>query len=258
MPNTSIPVVIFCGGKGTRLKEETEFKPKPMVTVGGQPILWHIMKYYAHHGYNRFVLALGYKGNMIKEYFLNHKMFCSDFRMKNGEVAECYTNHGDNTFDITFADTGEDTPTAERLLLLNKYIPDKQFMVTYGDGLSNVDIPALVAFHNAQGVMGTITGVHPTSKYGLVRVDAQNRITEFQQKPLLHDYVNGGFMVFQQDFFSALKPGQMIEDTFLDIVGKKQLALYQHDGYWHCMDTYQDYQELNRQWADGPQWKVWE
>lgn len=256
--NSTIPVVIFCGGKGTRLKEETDFKPKPMVTIGGRPILWHIMKIYASYGYKKFILCLGYKSTVIKDYFLNHKLFCSDFRMKDGEVIECYDEYAENDFEIIFAETGEETLTGERLLKVQKYIIGDQFMVTYGDGVSTVDVGALLQFHTAQQTIGTLTGVHPTSKWGLVDVDSSSRVTVFQQKPHLQEYVNGGYMVFQKKFFSYLRNGEMVEETLARLVAEQQLSLYTHDGYWHAMDTYQDYEALNKQWATDPKWKIWE
>ena len=236
--NSEIPVVIFCGGKGTRLREETEFKPKPMVTVGGFPMLLHIMKIYSHYGFKKFILCIGYKGEMIREYFNN-----PEFRASG--------------FEITFLDTGEETLTGERLMLSEKHISGPEFMVTYGDGVANIDLNQLLAFHRDSGAVGTITGVHPTSKYGLVAVDGSNRITSFDQKPRLHDYINGGFMVFKKDFFSLLKPGMMIEDVFSSLVKEKQLALYKHEDFWHCMDTYKDYEDLNHLWKVNPRWRIW-
>ncbi|MBI2426855.1 MAG: NTP transferase domain-containing protein [Candidatus Kerfeldbacteria bacterium] len=253
-----MPVVIFCGGRGTRLREETEFKPKPMVTIGGRPILWHIMKIYSAQGFHKFILCLGYKGNSIKSYFLQHKLWASDFRMRDGEVAERLTEYNDNDFDIVFADTGEDTPTGERLKMVQKYIPEDRFMVTYGDGVGNIDIQQLIAFHTQQKVQGTLTGVHPTSKYGLVSIDENQHITSFQQKPQLHDYVNGGYMLFERSFLQELREGEMIEETFQRLVDRQQLVLYKHDGFWHCMDTYKDYEDLNLMWNKGqPQWRIW-
>lgn len=251
-----IPVVIFCGGKGTRLKEETEFKPKPMVTIGGKPMLWHIMKIYSHYGFNKFILCLGYRGDYIKDYFLRHKFLSSDFSLKNGDPTICAENLAEANWEITFADTGEETMTGERLLMVKKYVPNDLFMVTYGDGVSNIDINALVEFHKNQNTIGTISGVHPTSKWGLVSVD-NNLVSSFDQKPRLHDYVNGGFMVFKQEFFNRLKPGQMVEDFLIDLAREKQLALYKHEGFWHCMDTHQDHEALNKLWAANPQWKIW-
>lgn len=255
--NLDIPVVIFCGGTGTRLKEETEFKPKPMVTVGGNPILWHIMKIYSSYGYNKFILTLGYKGNAIKEFFLNHKMLCSDFKMVNGEVVECYTDYEDNKFEIIFADTGQETLTGERLKMVEQYIDADQFMLTYGDGVSNVNIEQLHNFHNEQKSLVTITGVHPTSKFGLVQTDDTQRVVAFNQKPQLHDYVNGGFMVVQKEFMKYLKEDQMVEDALIEAVKGNSVSLYKHDGFWHCMDTYKDYEDLNAMWSNNPEWKVW-
>lgn len=262
MDQSQIPVVIFCGGTGTRLKEETEFKPKPMVEVGGRPILWHIMKGYAHHGYNNFVVALGYKGHIIKQWFLDHRLFSTDFHLDTygGEPQVTGFNNGDH-FKITFAETGLPTLTGERLLMVAKYLPGEQFMVTYGDGVTNLDINVLHEYHNRMerelGVVGTITGVHPTSKYGLVTADDRNLLTSFQQKPKLNDYTNGGFMVFNKGFLKYLKPNQMIEDAILDAVNDRKIALYNHDGFWHCMDTYKDMEDLNAMWQKGAPWKKW-
>lgn len=257
-----IPVVIFCGGKGSRLKEETEFRPKPMVTIGGKPILWHIMKGYSVCGYNHFILCLGYKGYMIKDYFLNYRAFTNDFHLDTGSntLTVHEQTNGDN-FKITFCDTGEDTLTGERLIKVLKYIPTNQFMATYGDGVSNIDIRALHAFHNtkeaAHSIAGTITGVHPKSKYGLIKTNG-DLITEFKQKPVLQEYTNGGFMVFNASFLPYLKKGHMIEDAIIEATADGKLALYAHDSAWHSMDTYQDMEELNKQWNAGEaKWKTW-
>lgn len=262
VPRQSIPVVIFCGGKGSRLKEETEFRPKPMVTVGGRPILWHIMKGYAHQGYNRFILCLGYKGQMIKDYFLNHRVLSSDFHLDaaTGDIS-IRDHNGRDDFQILFVDTGEDTLTAERLMRVSKYIDTDQFMLTYGDGVSDVDVRALHAHHDKlradHGVIGTVTGVHPRSKYGLVETDARGVVTQFRQKPILKDYTNGGFMVMHRDFFSYLKPGEMVEDALIAATAAGKIGLYNYEGFWHCMDTYQDMEELNKMWNTDPKWKIW-
>jgi glucose-1-phosphate cytidylyltransferase len=228
--------IILCGGIGTRLKEETEFKPKPMVEVGDKPLLWHIMKIYNHYGYSHFVLALGYKGDYIKNYF---------------------SKSSSDSFVITFADTGLETPHGERVLNLKKYISEDMFMVTYGDGVADIDIEKLVAFHKSHGKIATITGVHPSSKWGLVNAGSDNIVTEFAQKPLLYDYVNGGFMVFNREFFDFLKPGDMIEDALVRLIPQQQLALYKHEGFWYGMDTYKDFLHLNELWAKDPTWKIW-
>lgn len=255
--------VILCGGLGYRLKEETEFKPKPMVLVGNKPILWHIMKIYSHYGFNEFVIALGYKGDYVKDYFLNQKYFQNDFTLstKSG-YTKIHKNKGNNksldNFSITFVDTGLDTLPGERILRIKEYIPKNEpFMVTYGDGVADIDIKKLVAFHKKQKTIGTITGVFPRSKYGLVKSDNHNRVTAFIEKPVLHDWVNGGFMIFKYKFFDYLRPKEFEHPALKRLVEKKQLSLYVHDRYWQCMDTYADVETLNKMWAENPKWKVW-
>ena len=255
-----IPVVIFCGGQGSRMKEETEFRPKPMVSLGGKPILWHIMKIYEAYGFNEFIIALGYKGDYIKNYFLNQEYFLHDMAIdtKTGE-SRIFRNskkkHDD--FKITFVDTGVETLTGERLMKVRKYIDSDTFMVTYGDGVGDVDVKKLLKFHEKKNVIGAITGVHPKSKWGLVVADGNSFIKQFKQKPILNEYVNGGFMVFKKDFFKYLKSREMIEGGLERLVKEKQLAVYHHEGYWSAMDTYQDVEEMNRQWKKDPKWKVW-
>jgi len=262
METKNIPTIILAGGKGMRLLEETEFKPKPMIEIGGKPILWHIMKIYAHYGYRDFVLALGYKGDYIKDYFLKQKYYESDFCLntREGEISNVISSDHFNkdNFNITFADTGLETPHGERVLKLKKYISGDLFMVTYGDGVANIDINKLVEFHKNKEVIATMTGVHPISRWGLVNTDENNIITQFSQKPALFDYVNGGFMVFKKEFLDILKQGDMIEDALLRLIPKKQLALYKHEGFWYGMDTYKDFMFLNKLWNEDPKWKVWE
>lgn len=257
-----IKTIILCGGTGTRLKEETEFKPKPMVEIGGKPILWHIMKIYAHFGYQDFILALGYKGSHIKDYFLRQKYYTCDFSFNpaEGKIANFLKNGGEeNNFDIIFAETGLKTPHGERVLKLKDYIKDDIFMVTYGDGVSDLDIQKLVEFHKNHGKIATITGVHPAnSRWGLANAGPDNMVTEFAQKPMLYDYVNGGFMVFNKEFFNFLQPGDMIEDALARLIPQKQLALYKHEGFWYGMDTYRDFLELNELWEKDPKWKIWQ
>lgn len=252
--------IILCGGSGTRLKEETEFKPKPMVEVGGKPILWHIMKIYNHYGYKDFVLALGYKGSYIKDYFLKQRHYSCDFALKTseGKVSNFFEdNQKQDDFNIIFAETGFETPHGERVLMLKKYITEDMFMVTYGDGVSDIDISKLVEFHKSHGKIATITGVHPTSRWGLVNSDDNSVVTEFAQKPMLYDYTNGGFMIFNKEFFNYIEPGEMIEESFAKLIPQKQLAIYKHEGDWHCMDTYKDFVDLNKLWLKDPKWKIW-
>jgi glucose-1-phosphate cytidylyltransferase len=255
--------IILCGGLGYRLKEETEFKPKPMVLIGNKPILWHIMKIYAHYGFNEFIIALGYKGDYIKDYFLNQKYFTHDFTLntKNGstKIHKSTTKDIDD-FTITFVDTGQETLPGERILRLQQCIPEKDshFMVTYGDGVSDINIKKLVNFHLRQKTIGTVTGVHPLTKYGYLRSGARNRATSFIEKPLLEgDWVNGGFMVFKKEFFSYLRTGEMEHEGLKRLILEKNLSIYQYDGFWHAMDTYVDVERLNRLWNENPKWKVW-
>lgn len=229
--------VILCGGKGTRMKEKTEFIPKPLVLVGGKPILWHIMKIYAHHGYGDFIVALGYKGEMIKRYFFENP---------------------DTSLRIIFVDTGQESLTGERILRVREHLPEEEFMVTYGDGVADVDIGALVAFHRTQGTKGTITGVNPRSRYGLVNIDsATNHVVGFLQKPTTHDHINGGFMVFNRSALDHFDSGA-IENIFDVLIPKRQLSIYRHGGFWKCMDTYQEVEELNELWQKEKPWAMWE
>lgn len=258
----SIPVVIMCGGKGTRLREETEYKPKPMVEIGGRPILWHIMKHYAHFGYKNFILCLGYRGAMIKQYFLNHKLYAHDVHLDLAQNTHIILNtDASDDFSITFVETGEDALTAERLLIAEKYIPGREFMLTYGDGVSDVDLHALYAHHasqeHAHGTIGTITGIHPKSKYGLVETNEHGIVVRFQEKPRLHDFTNGGFMVLTRDFLPYCKYGQMVEEALTNASQEGKIALYGHEGFWHCMDTYKDKEDLEQLWQTDAKWKVW-
>ncbi len=257
-------VVILCGGVGTRLKEESEFRPKPMVYVGNKPLIWHIMKIYASHGYNEFILALGYKADYIKDFFLNQKAFTSDFSLdtRSHHVNYYLENRFENdNFKIIFVDTGVETATGGRLLQSAKYVPDrdKYFMVTYGDGVSDVDIDALLKFHKKQKTIGTITGVHPRSKYGLLKTKNDNLISHFEEKPVLSDMVNGGFMVFDKRLLDYLKEDEMDTEGLKKLAKDKQLSLYKHEGFWFAIDTYKELEDLNKIWNSGnPPWKIWE
>jgi len=255
--------IILCGGIGTRLKEETEFKPKPMVYIGDKPIIWHIMKIYSYYGFNEFILALGYKANYIKDFFLNQKAFTSDFTLNTtNHKVKFYLNDLDkiDDFKITFVDTGLETLPGERILRCQEYIPenDKHFMVTYGDGVTDVNIGELVKYHRQQKTIGTITGVHPRSKYGLARLNEQNLIESFVEKPILDDWVNGGYMVFEKKFFDYIKPGETEHPALIRLAKEKQLSLFKHDKFWHAMDTYKEVEELKNLWNSGnAPWKIW-
>lgn len=249
----NIPTVIFCGGAGTRLKEETEFKPKPIIKIGDRPILWHIMKIYSHYGFNDFILCLGYKGEMIKEYFLKHKQLSRDFSLElESQKFDFFNNDLQENWKIIFAETDLETLTAGRLYKVKKYLEEEdRFMVTYGDGLADIDILKLIDFHQKAGKIATITGAHPSSKYGLVETNPDKVITGFRQKPKLDEYVNVGFMVFEKKIFDYLGQNRMIEDVFLDLIRDNQIAMYQHEGFFHAMDTYKDYEDLNKMWREG-------
>lgn len=253
--------VILCGGIGYRLKEETEFKPKPMVQIGGKPILWHIMKIYAHYGFNDFIIALGYRGDMIKEYFLNEQQYAHDFTLhtKTGITKIYKKAKSIDNFKITFVDTGQETLPGERILRVQDYIPkdDENFMVTYGDGVSDVNINDLVKFHKKKKTIGTVTGVHPRGKYGLLKINKDNIVESFQEKPVLKEMTSGGFMIFKREFFSYLREREFEHPALRRLVSKKQLSVFVHHGFWHSMDTYPDVDDLNRLWMESPEWKVW-
>ena len=256
-------VVILCGGEGTRLREETEYKPKPMVTIGGMPIVWHIMKYYSHFGFSEFVLCLGYKGEMIKEFFLNHELMHNDvtIRFNDRKHDTIHKTGSAEDWEITFADTGLRTMTGARIKKVEKYISTDTFLATYGDGLSNHDLNAEIAFHRKGGKVATLTGVHPHSKFGMVQADGSGTISKFFEKPVLYDYVNGGFYVFQKSIMDCLSTeDSCVLETgpFEKLVEKKQMAMFKHDGFWHAMDTYKDYLDLNAMWDSGKRpWKLW-
>lgn len=261
MSDKNIPTIILCGGRGMRLQEETEFKPKPMVEIGGKPILWHIMKIYAHYGYRDFILALGYKGDYIKDYFLRQKYYESDFRLntKDGEISNIIPSNsfGKDEFNIIFAETGLETPHGERILKIKKYIKGDLFMATYGDGVADIDIDKLVDFHLKKGKIATITGIHPTSKLGLITIDEDNLVTNFNEKPMLYDRVNGGFMIFNKEIFNFIKEGDMIENALSRLILQRELAVYKHESFWYAMDTYRDFLILNELWEEDPKWKIW-
>jgi len=255
-------VVILCGGLGTRLREETEFRPKPLVDVGGHPILWHIMKLYAHHGFRDFVLCLGYRGNMIKEYFLNYEAMNNDFTICLGRESriEYNDNHQEQDFRITLADTGLESMTGGRLKRAQKYIPDDTFMVTYGDGVSDVDIRKLVEFHKSHGKLATVTTFRPVSRFGILDINSENQVQNFIEKPRSDAWASAGYFVFQRQIFDYLDGDQCIleHEPLERLAAERQLVAYNHDGTFFAMDTYREFQILNDLWKSGQApWKVW-
>ena len=257
-------VVILCGGLGTRLREETEFIPKPMVEIGGKPILWHIMKIYAYYGFREFILCLGYKGEMIKDYFLNYEEMNDDFTIRLGKPnsIDFHSNHSEDGWKVTLADTGENAMTGSRIKQIEKYIDEEEFMATYGDGLADIDINRLLELHRKQKKISTLTGVHPISRFGEV-IEDRGIVKEFIEKPQLSEgYINGGFFVFKRKFFDYLTADNncVLEKGPLEkMVREKELSIYPHDGFWQCMDTYRDHRDLQEIWQKGNvPWKVWE
>lgn len=256
-------VVILCGGLGTRLREETEFRPKPMVYIGNRPILWHIMKNYSHYGYHEFVLCLGYKGEMIKEYFYNYEFLNSDFTISygNDRHVEVHNNHAERNWKVTLADTGDQALKGARLKKIEQYIDGDSFMVTYGDGVGSIDIHALVSFHQSHGKLVTVTGVNPVSRFGELKVEGDS-VTRFMEKPEIHSaQVSGGFFVFNRGIFDYLTvddPCDLEIGTLDQLAMMNQLMVYKHNGFWACMDTLRDLEQLNKLWNSGEaKWKVW-
>jgi len=256
-------VIIVCGGKGTRLREETEFKPKPMVEIGGVPILVHIMQHYSFYGHREFFLCLGYKGHVIKEYFLNLSKYTSDFKidLSTGDI-QLLSNTEKYPFKINFIETGEDTPTGDRVKKAYRYIEDKEILLTYGDGVSDININKSILFHHKQqarfGSLVTISGVRPSSKYGKIYSSKNNIIEKFDEKPKLNDYINGGFMVIDRRFVRNIEEGDMIEDVLVKLTKKRLLSRYKHDGFWHSMDTIKDVIDLNKLWLSDRPWAIWD
>ncbi len=255
-------VVILCGGQGTRLREETEFKPKALVEIGGRPILWHLMRIYYHYGYRRFILCLGYRGSMIKQYFLNYHWMQNDFTLRMRSGVEGVRNHKDSIEDweITFVDTGLDTQTGGRLFRVRDLIEGQYFLANYCDGLSDIDLDQLVKFHKEKRKTATLSGFNARSRYGVVRMNGDGLVNYWQEKPLMNDLTPGGFFVFSKDVFRYLDPDCTLEQGPLEaLAAAEQLALYPHHGFWFCMDTYKEALALNTMWASGgAPWKVWQ
>ena len=256
-------VVIFAGGLGTRISEETDVRPKPMVEIGGKPILWHIMKIYNHYGFNEFIICLGYKGYVIKEYFMNYFLHNSDITLdiKNNKLEVHDTNS--EGFKVTLVNTGINTKTAGRLQQVQKYIGDEDFMLTYGDGVSNVDLLKLLEFHKQQGKTATVTAVQLASRFGGMDLDENGNVTEFKEKTKDESkWINAGFFVLSPKVFKYLQgdmSDMMWEDDPLEqLAADGQLAAYKHNGFWKCMDALRDKIELEQLWQNKEaKWKIW-
>jgi glucose-1-phosphate cytidylyltransferase len=251
----NIKVVIFCGGLGTRMKEETEYRPKPMVEIGGKPILWHIMKTYSHYGFKDFILCLGYKGEMIKEYFYNYEILNNDFTIELGKhKVQLHDSHAEFGWKITLIDTGENALKGARLKRIEKYIDSDTFMVTYGDGIANINISNLLKFHNNHGKIATLTGVKPPSRFGTLSIEG-NSVKSFIEKPqAIEGLINGGFFVFNKTLFNYLTDDDSCDleiGTLDKLAEEKELMVYKHLREWMCMDTVRDMDYLNKLWSSG-------
>lgn len=257
-------VVILAGGLGTRLSEETTIRPKPMVEIGGKPILWHIMKLYSHYGYNEFVICLGYKGNIIKEYFINYFLYNSDLtiELQNNKLDVHYSNS--EQFKVTLVDTGLHTNTAGRIKAIESYIgEDENFLLTYGDGVSDIDINKLVDFHNQHGLLATLTSVQLPGRFGNIEMEESGAVKYFQEKPDGDGkWINGGFFVLNKKIFNYLRDDmenvQWEKKPLIEIANDGQLAAFKHYGFWKCMDAMRDKIELEEEWLTGnAKWKIW-
>lgn len=259
----NIPIVILAGGYGTRLREQTEFIPKPMVPIGGKPILWHIMKIYSHYGFKRFIICLGYKSEIIKEYFFHYNIMNSDFSIRLGRDTDIkiHNSHNEEDWDVTLADTGLKAMTGARVKRIEQYIDSDSFMLTYGDGVADVNINELLKFHKGHGEIATITGVRPPSRFGEL-IAKGKQVVKFSEKPQVESgLINGGFFVCNKGFFSYLTGSNscILEREPLEMLAKDgHLMVYRHDGFWQCMDTLRDMDLLNGYWeSENVPWKVW-
>jgi len=258
----NMKVVILAGGLGTRLSEETTIRPKPMVEIGGKPILWHIMKIYSHFGFNEFIICLGYKGYLIKEYFTNYFLHVSDVTIDiRKNIIETHHNYSE-PWKISLIDTGDATMTGGRVRRVRRYIGDEPFMLTYGDGVADINIEKLLAFHRKQKRTATLTAVRPPGRFGALQIRGESRITSFKEKPQGDGgYINGGFFVFEPAIFDHLvDDSTVLERSPLETLAKSgQLNAYKHNGFWYAMDTLRDKTFLEGEWASGKaKWNVWD
>ncbi len=257
--------VILCGGQGTRIRDVADDIPKPMIPIGGKPILWHIMKTYSITGYEDFVLCTGYKGNVIKEFFLNYEAFTKDFTISLGSDngIEIYGDHDETNWRVTLADTGASAMTGARVKRIEKYIgDDKNFMLTYGDGVSNVNIAALVKFHQSHGKILTLTGVRPPARFGEMEMEENGKVLEFNEKPQAGSgRISGGYFVCRREIFDYLNDREDLvleQEPMQKLAADGEMMVYHHDGFWQCMDTARDHKLVSELWKNGEApWKQW-
>jgi glucose-1-phosphate cytidylyltransferase len=257
-----VKVVVLCGGLGTRLREETEFRPKPLVDIGGRPILWHIMKTYAHYGFREFVLCLGYRGSMIKEYFLNYEAMNNDFTICLGQKFHVHYNghHQEQQFEVTLADTGQESNTGGRVKRVGKYLDGGPFFLTYGDGVADIDIERLLAFHKSHGRLATVTTVPPISRFGIMDINPQSEVLLFTEKPQSKEWASAGYFVLEPEVMKYIGGDDCVfeREALEKLAAEGQLMAYRHDGFFYAMDTFREYQVLNQLWSSGhAPWKVW-
>lgn len=268
--DSNIPVVILAGGLGLRMRDYPENIPKALVPIGDMPVIKHVMKIYAHQGFDRFIICLGYKGEAIKEYFINNSWKSSDFTLRTGEGPQVnLLTRPKEEMEITFADTGIYTPTGGRIKKIEKYIESEDFFVTYTDGLADVRLADVMNFHRKTGKIATLTAVHPASPFGILDIDG-GVVKSFKEKPNLPGYINGGFFTFSREIFDYLDNDSILEEGPLRRLSEEgQLAAFRHEGFWACMDTPKDVERLNKLWYEGvlpgtdivvskPPWKVWD
>jgi glucose-1-phosphate cytidylyltransferase len=253
--------VILAGGLGTRLREETEFRPKPMVEIGGKPIIWHIMKTLSVQGINEFVICLGYKGDYIKDYFMNYEARVHDITVKLGtnEGTFHHTKKQNENWMITLADTGLTTMTGGRIAKIRQYLGNEDFLCTYGDGVADINLEELRKFHSDHGKIATVTAVRPTNRFGAMKIDENETVTDFSEKPISEKWVNGGFFIFKHEVFDFIEADSILEKEPLErLASLGQLKSYKHKGFWQPMDTYRETQELNLLWEQNrAPWKIW-
>ncbi len=254
-------VAILAGGLGTRLSEETTVKPKPMVEIGGKPMLWHIMNIYAAYGYKEFVIALGYKGDVIKDYFLNYRYHARSLTINLGSGDVKLDEGVNDDWIVHLLDTGLNTQTGGRIKRVAEFVGREPFMLTYGDGISNINIKSLIEFHRAQHKVATVTAVRPPARFGQM-ILSDHTVTEFQEKPIVGDgWVNGGFFVLEPEVIDYIPNNESIweREPLERLASEKQLAAYLHHDFWHAMDTFRDVNTLNKLWEEGnPPWKIWD
>ena len=257
--------VILCGGYGTRIRDVAENLPKPMIPIGNYPILWHIMKYYAAFGYSDFVLCLGYKSDVVKDFFFNYETHASDFTLTLGDKSSLvrHNTHSEANWRITMAETGLNAMTGARVKRIEKYIGnDDCFMLTYGDGVGNIDIAKLVDFHKSHGKIATLTGVFPPGRFGELVIGSKNNVVGFNEKPQVSGgRINGGFFVFNREIFNYLNSSESLvleQEPMKQLVEDEQLMVFEHNGFWQPMDTYREYVLLNNLYSENKaEWKIW-